>query len=137
MKYLHLLFKRFFPNSKIDKPTTSIEDEYVSGICFNLTKQSDVDIIALLPDMEKIDDNDIGDLAEKYAQLILAINHGLLKNKLLEILSYKAESSSNYKEQLFIDNVITFYDIFKLELNKLQYNNQSPLIKPSSVFKAK
>mgnify|MGYP003348854759 CR=1 FL=1 len=133
MKYLRLLFKRFCQSYNRQTKQSVSSEEYLSGICFNLTKQADIDIIALLPDMAKIDDNDIGDVAEKYAQLMLAINHGLLKTKILEILSNRYESSSDYKEQLFIDNVITFYDIFKTELNKIQYNNQSPLIKPSSV----
>jgi hypothetical protein len=129
---------KFLANFKpITKQTTVDDNAYICGISFYLNPTYDIDISGFMPDMNNINENDLIVIAEKYAQLLLSINKGLLKDNLFEILKSREDSTSNTQEQLFINNVITFYKLLEDELNKLQLNNKAPLIRPISVFSVK
>jgi len=150
MKYiLHILekfsiyYKSLF-STKIEakdkveniEESNKYEEEYLCGISFKLTKNFDVDILGFIPETDRLSPDEISDIAEKYAQLLLSINKGFLKSKVLNILDDKANRSSEPNEQLFLNNVVVYYDLLKDEIAKLQ-NSQAPLIRPVSVFRSK
>lgn len=87
------------------------------------------------PDLENYDLFNIAGIAEKYAELVTFSSTSALKYKLLEIIENKAYSTENIKEKLFFDNVCTFHEIIKKEIKNNQ--NNSPLIRPTSVFNGK
>jgi len=142
MKYLYQLLIKFYQKFRTNNKTqyqseSELKSDYFGGICFFLNKSNDVEITTFLPDTELIDEKNIIEISEKYAQLLLAINYGFLKERSLDVLLTKSENSNDHREQLLIDNIITFYDIFKNELSKIQTNSKFPLIRPTSVFKNK
>lgn len=112
-------------------------EEYLCGITFNLRKDYDVDIAGILPIIEELDSDKISDIAEKYAQLLLSINKGLFAKKIIEIIENKSKITTDYNEQLFIQNVIVYYGLLKEELNAYYQNTNVPVIRPSFVFKSK
>jgi hypothetical protein len=148
MKYiLHILekfliyYKSLFASKTEDKPENieefnKDEEEYLCGISFKLTKNFDIDILGFIPETEKLSPDEISDIAEKYAQLLLSINKGFFKSKVLSILDDKANRSSEPNEQLFLNNVVVYYGLLKDEISKLQ-NSNTPLIRPVSVFRSK
>jgi hypothetical protein len=148
MKYIrHILekfsiyYKNLFSSKTENKPEyikepNKYEEEYLCGISFKLTKNFDVDILGFIPETDKLSPDEISDIAEKYAQLLLSINKGFLKSKVLSILDDKANRSSEPNEQLFLNNVVVYYDLLKEEISKLQ-NSNTPLIRPISVFRSK
>lgn len=148
MKYiLHILekfliyYKGLFytkAQNKVEniEESNKYEEEYLCGISFKLTKNFDIDILGFIPETENLSPDEISDIAEKYAQLLLSINKGFLKSKVLNILEDKSSRSSEPNEQLFLNNVVVYYDILKDEIAKLQ-NSQAPLIRPVSVFRSK
>jgi hypothetical protein len=132
MKFLQRLLDIFYPNYNDDTSTQNKNHKY--GISFELDINDNININISLPDQKEIPLDNMVNVAEKYAQLILAINKGLLTHQVLQTLSNRAKNTDNVNEQLFIDNVISLYDSLKKELNKIQ-TSSSPLIKPMSVFR--
>jgi len=111
--------------------------EYWCGLTFNLRKDYDIDIAGMLPIIEELDSDQISDIAEKYAQLLLSVNSGLFSKKIIEIIENKSKVTTDYNEQLFIQNVLVYYGLLKEELNAYYKNTNVPVIKPSFVFKSK
>ena len=143
MNYIRLLLEKLFPSSRIVEETKNVAktteddiDKYLCGISFYLTDKYEIDVSGFVPNMEEIDVDDITNISEKYAQLLLSVNKGFLKDKILEILTERARTTDNTNEQLFINNVIVFYGLLKDELSKLQ-NSKYPLIRPTNVFRSK
>lgn len=91
----------------------------------------------MLPIIEELDSDQISDIAEKYAQLLLSVNSGLFSKKIIEIIENKSKVTTDYNEQLFIQNVLVYYGLLKEELNAYYKNTNVPVIKPSFVFKSK
>lgn len=112
------------------------ENEQICSISFSLTEKFDVDIEGLFPDFDKLEIEELSEIAEKYAQLILSLNKGLFSKQILKIFNAHYKKSKNTKEQLFLQNVLVFYNLLQEEVSKI-YNNDSPLIRPSSVFNNK
>jgi len=105
------------------------------GITISLTNNYDIDIELKYPNIDNKNINDIPNIAEKYAELLIFINSSPLRYRLLDTIKDKSYRSENIKEKLFFDNVISFYDIIKQEIKKA--NNSGPLISPISVFATK
>lgn len=137
MKFLRHLLDIFYPNYNLQQTNLDISQSkktYKCGISFQLDDKDDINITMLMPEDDQLSLDNMTDIAEKYAQLLLAINKGLLTNQILQILNNRSKTSNEIDEKLFIDNVISFYDTLKKEFSKLQ-NHSSPLIKPMSVFR--
>lgn len=108
---------------------------HVAGIVFKLSSDLQIDIGCVLPDIENYSIDQISDLSEKYAELLILINSGVFRNQIFDMLKNQSKrSDKNAKEQLFVENVISFDKILNHELNKTLKNNK-PLIRPISVFK--
>jgi hypothetical protein len=59
-----------------------------------------------------------------------------MEPKLLTTIRNKIKNTNNDKEQLFYDNVLSYYDVIKTEFEKKLIDN-GPLIRPRSVFNSK
>jgi hypothetical protein len=139
MNLIYQIFRRFYSvfNKKPKPAQNDILDntKYVSGIVFKITENLELDIGCVLPDLHNYSTDEISDLAEKYAELLIMINNGIFKNQIFDMLNTKTESiDCKDKDRLFINNVLSFDKILNQELSKVIKNNR-PLIRPTSVFK--
>jgi hypothetical protein len=125
------LFKKNEEQNKQD-----INEEYLCSVCFGLNDDFDIGIIGSFPPMKNSTMEEIANIGEKYAQLLLSVNKGLLAKDTLNILDNRYKSSEDHKEQLFLQNVLIFYNLLNEEIAKVQNTNQ-PLISPSAVFNKK
>ena len=139
MNLIYQIFQRLYsvldkrPKSSPD--STSDNTKYISGIVFKITENLELDIGCVLPDLHDYSTDEISDLAEKYAELLIMINSGIFKNQIFDMLNNKiSKIECNDKDRLFINNVLSFDKILNQELNKVLKNNR-PLIRPTSVFK--
>ena len=109
----------------------------IGNLLFKFTDSLDVNITCEIPSVETLSLEEIGELSEKYAELIVYVNNGLFKEEILKILKNNAKKTDDPKEILYINNVITFCDIIHNELIKVKskLKGDQPLIRPSSVFK--
>ena len=141
MNLIYQILQKFysvFANKSVLKDSTkdiSKNTTYVSGITFQITDDLELDIGCILPDLENYSIDQISDLSEKYAELLMMINGGIFRNQIFDMLKNRTKSSDDdTKKQLFINNVLSFDKILTHELNKALKNNK-PLIRPTSVFK--
>jgi hypothetical protein len=95
-----------------------------------------VDIIVLHPKLDKLSLVEISSEAEKFAELLIYVTNNLMEPKLLTTIRNKTKNTNNDKEQLFYDNVLSYYDIIKTDFEKKLIDN-GPLIRPRSVFNSK
>lgn len=129
-KMLKKLFHYFNSWSLKHKP------DNIYSICVSIKSDLELDIKLLYPNISDINIDDIPNIAEKYAELLVYVNSGIFKNKITKLIEDKSYNSSDIKDKLFFDNVISFYDFIKAELQKNSTIN-SPLIRPISVFNIK
>lgn len=123
---------------EIEQDDDIIDDnmkDHIGSITFSLTPDYDIDIKYELPDIENVGLDKLIVLSEKYASLLLVVNDGQLKDRILEILKDNAKTDDKYT--LYIDNILTFYPLLEDEFKKLILKNMrdnEPVIKPSTVF---
>jgi hypothetical protein len=149
MKIIYQIYKKFLSHLlKKDKNldnTKSINSEienvnlskYYTGISLRLTQDNNIDIFCELPnDLESLDKDQLIYVAEKYAEILLLINNGCFKEQIFEILTNHAKSKDSIKLALFVDNILSFYELLNAEFLKIKnQKNNKPLIRPISVFK--
>lgn len=146
MNVIYQIYKKFLNGFRVNnntKDTHQLSDNenlptetYVGGFQFKLTDDLEIDLACIMPDMEILSSEDILDISEKYAELLIMINHGLFKDQILDMIKKRTKSNlTSDKEKLFADNVLSFHKILIEELNK-QANTSHPLIRPTSVFKS-
>lgn len=141
IKYIHQLFVKLFTNFN-KKPKIVIVDQsedfntsHENGsISFILDKHNNVDIYCILPEISKPSDDELLDVSEKYAKLLLSLNKGIFKSEINKILKQRKNKSNNATEQLLIDNIFIFYKLLEQELFKMKSSNE-PIIRPTQVFK--
>jgi len=113
----------------------NIENLYVGGLSFKLTKKSDVDLEYVFPTIEDKNLEEMTILAEKYAKFLVCINQGYFTEDLLDIIEKNANKTRDPKQKLFWDNIISFWSIYEQEIyQKNQSKTDDPLIRPMSVF---
>ena len=137
LKYIADWISRFFKKEKsiIDKEQNN--EIYIGAISFKITSDLDIDVICVLPDMEDSNVDQISILAEKYADFLLAINEGHLKNDIIQIIQNRVDKSDNPKDTLFLENMLFHWALSHLEYEKKKKNTEKkdqPLIRPISVF---
>ena len=113
----------------------SIADE-MHSLSVILHPNDIIDIIVLHPKLDKLSLVEISTEAEKFAELLIYVTNNLMEPKLLTTIRDKTKNINNDKEQLFYDNVLSYYDVIKTEFEKKLINN-GPLIRPRSVFNSK
>jgi vacuolar-type H+-ATPase subunit F/Vma7 len=142
MKFLYTLLKKIFYKNKIIIPRPEdIEnitgtESYVCEISFKLTNENNIDIVFITKEVRDDIVEDISQLAENAANLIVLINNGLMKKELLRaIKDLKKINMNNDKKTLLLDNILFFHNLLQEEF-KSSKKDSGPLIKPSSVFKS-
>ena len=143
-KKLLSFFNFYFPQNTVrtEKETPTTADEYIGALMFKITKNKDIDILCSLPDLKNKTTQEIQDLSETFAQFLLYVNEGYLKDDIIAII----QKDSNYpgysndedraKNCLFIDNVMFYWATIHVENYKKRTSkeNDQPLIKPTAVF---
>jgi len=139
MNLIYRIYQKLFSvfnNQKLVDQNTE-EPKYLGGIFFKITEDLEIDIGCVLPDVQGLSTDDISNISEKYAELLIMINSGIFRSQMFDMIKNKTkliEEEDDIKERLFIDNLLSFDKILTHELNKATKNNK-PLIRPVSVFK--
>jgi hypothetical protein len=136
---LGFLFKKKSPIIIAQNPSSildEIENKYICEITFQLTPNEEIDIGFFYTDVQDSSVEEISSLAEKFANLVVLVNAGLLKKQLIETIKHhKKLNMNNDKTTLLLDNVLFFNNLLQDELKAIK-KEIGPLIKPSSVFKS-
>jgi hypothetical protein len=131
------IFKKFlklFSKVSRSKPESEAQ-EHIGGIFVELTPEFEFDIACLLPSLDKFNDQQLLEVAEKYAELLLLLNKGFLKKQIFTMLNNYVSNNDDIKSKLLVDNIVAFYDILNNELNNtIKANANKPIVKPTSVF---
>lgn len=145
MKKIYQICKKFLDLCKVNKVKSSIptqidtdtDTEYQLGVSIRFSAQDNIDLFCELPqNIDSLDKEQLVFLSEKYAELLLYMNHGLLTNQIFDILLTHSKDKDNTNLTLFIDNIMSFYDILNAEFLKLKNQKHTkPVIRPTSVFK--
>jgi hypothetical protein len=137
---LQKLFHYWLSKKKSTSDNKQNEEESVTDDMHSLSiilhPDDMVDIIVLHPKLDKLSLVEISSEAEKFAELLIYVANNLMEPKLLTTIRNKTKNTDNEKEQLFYDNVLSYYDVIKSEFEKKLINN-GPLIRPRSVFNSK
>jgi hypothetical protein len=110
---------------------------YIGAISFKITPDLDIDVMCALPDIKNSTIDQISVLAEKYADFLLAINEGHLKNDIIEIIQNNVYKSGDPKDTLFLENMLFHWALAHVEYEKKKRNKEKkdqPVIRPISVF---
>jgi vacuolar-type H+-ATPase subunit F/Vma7 len=142
MKLLYTLLKKIFYKNKIiiprpeDIKNITETESYVCEVSFKLTNENNIDIVFVTKEVKDDIVEDISQLAENAANLIVLINNGLMKKELLRVIKdLKKINMNNDKKTLLLDNILFFHNLLQEEF-KSSKKDSGPLIKPSSVFKS-
>lgn len=116
---------------------TQKQQEYIGSLCFRLTADSDIDLEYELPNIGNKSLEQMSGLAEQYAEFLMAINDGYLKDEVVAIINNHADRTRDPKQKLFWDNILSFWAILHVEAQKNKHNqskSDQPLIRPLSAF---
>jgi hypothetical protein len=137
---LQKLFHYWLNNKKSSSTNEKEQEESTTedlhSLSIILHPDDMVDIIVLHPKLDKLSLVEISAEAEKFAELLIYVANNLMEPKLLKTIQNKTKDTNNDKEQLFYDNVLSYYDVIKSNFEK-NVINTGPLIKPRSVFNSK
>lgn len=123
-----------------EKPVTekTKDDEiYIGALSFKITAESDIDVMCALPDLNNASTEQISSLAEKYADFLLAINEGYLKDDIIKIIQKNVDAGTDPKDTLFLENMLFYWALAHVESQKRKKNKEKkdqPVIRPISVF---
>jgi len=141
MNLIYQIYQKLFnvfnkKRSSEQKDQDTEEPKYLGGVFLKITEDLEIDIGCVLPDVQGLSTDEISNISEKYAELLIMINSGIFRNQMFDMIKNKTKTieDDDIKEQLFIDNLLFFDKILTQELNKATKNNK-PLIRPVSVFK--
>lgn len=141
IKYIIEYFNKNEKDNTIDRNKNEqdqlkdIKDAQENSFSFHfIVHEDEVEIYCDLSYDSNIPLSKISDLSEKYAQTLVSINYGIFKSKILESLTIESKYSEDTKKVLLIDNILSFYEIYKVEMMKNSVLYKKPLISPSSVF---
>lgn len=148
-KYINWLLNKFYipPKTKIENnyDSKTISSEINNGlITFGLDDKDSVLIHCLLP---KIDTNDgnidkITHEAERFSEMLLCLNEGLLKKEIINVLKKQYEIEENIDQKLLIENILQFWSMLYSHYKKGKKKagkeaNKIPLVRPTFVFSSK
>lgn len=124
-----------------NKQNKVAESCHVGSLELKLTKDCDIDLFCLMPDINNKTPEEMILLAENYAKFLMYISDGhLLKNDIINFLREKASETRDPEYKLLLDNIMIFWDIYAKEYKKRLKSNikdDLPLIRPISVFSNK
>lgn len=148
-KYIKWLLNKFYTSPKIktekDYDSKTIMSEINNGlITFGLDNNDSVLIHCLLPKVNTSDGNieKITHEAERFAEMLLCLNEGLLKKEIINVLKKQYEIEENIDQKLLIENILQFWSMLyshykrgKKKAAKEAY--KTPLVRPMFVFSSK
>jgi hypothetical protein len=106
-------------------------------IQFCLNEKNKLEILCDIPYEKSLSDNELIEISEKYAELLLGVSHGLFRNQIIETLKTESKNTEDHQKILLIDNIMSFYEILKQESLKSSIYYNSPVVAPSAVFSDK
>jgi hypothetical protein len=110
---------------------------YIGAISFKVTADLDIDVMCTLPDIKNATTDQISILAEKYANFLLTINEGHLKDDIINIIQNTVNKNDEPKDTLFLENMLFHWALSHVEHEKKKRNREKkdqPVIRPISVF---
>lgn len=144
MNIIQKLYRIFLDYFKLKKTVNKEKnkEEYIGSLTFHITKNKEIDIFCSFPDLSNFLISDVEILAEIYAEFLLYINDGYLKDDILDIITSKYKinkltESEQAKYKLFFDNVVFNWAMLcqeHIKRKKQAKKDDQPLIRPSSVF---
>ena len=123
---------RIFKNTK---NLDSTNHNYQLSIGYN-TQKTDIDIIFGFPDLKNMKVEDIPSIAEQYAEFLIYTQTQAYRQQLYNLIKNHSKNIDNLKTKLFFDNLLSFYSLIKIEIQKKNSIKQ-PLIRPTAVFSHK
>ena len=143
-KYIKYIWQRYLKKPPTIKTDTKAIDINAGFLSFTLNKEDGIMIHCLLPkiDVDNLDLDTIAIEAERFAEMLLCINDGLLKKEIINVLQTQYENETNPHQKLMIENVLNFWSIlythYKTEKKKsIKQLSKMPLIRPMAVFSPK
>ena len=133
---LQWLNTKFF--SKKPEITTKEEEEQsdvVGAITFKLFKDKEISIACYIPETKDFSVEQMTQLSEDYAELMMYINEGLLATKIIGFIKDSMVKTDLEQDKLFFENVLVFWTMHHVEhIKQKKIKSNQPLIRPSSVF---
>jgi hypothetical protein len=148
-KYIKWLLNKFYTSPKTKTENNDDSKKIVSEInngliTFGLDDKDSVLIHCLLPKVDTLDGNidKITHEAERFSEMLLCLNEGLLKKEIINVLKKQYEIEENTDQKLLIENILQFwsmlYSHYKREKKKAAKEaNKTPLVRPMFVFSSK
>jgi len=105
-------------------------------IAISLSATDPILVDCRLPDISSKTIEEITELAEKYGLALSNLTAEDFEKQLFDAI-YLKKDKHNYKNILFIDNIVSFWEMYRAINYKKLYNkyySDQPLVKPTEVF---
>jgi hypothetical protein len=139
MQYILKIYEKLltvFKKPQIQKDI--VNDEYIGSITFSLTKDNDIDIICMLPDITNFSNEKILGISEPFGKFLSYINDGYLIDDLFRTLAEQSQNAEDHDRKLLIDNILFFWMLFHVKNKEKDHEDKisgDPIIRPTEVFK--
>lgn len=131
-----ILFKK---SNRPALSVTSVQPKTIGSIGFDAFDNNEIDILYGIPsDLKDKSPEEIANLAEQFASLLVSITSGALNESIFESLRSQMKKTSDHNNILFIDNVLIFWSVLykdKIKKKQKKYDQYQPLVRPSEVFR--
>lgn len=128
-------FNTKFFSKKPEITTQEEESDVVGAITFKLFKNKEIGISCYIPETKDFSVEQMTELSEDYAELMMYINEGLLATKIIGFIKESMVKTDLEQDKLFFENVLVFWTMHHVEhIKQKKIKSNQPLIRPSSVF---
>jgi hypothetical protein len=132
-KWWENLLERIYPKPIIIVPKTKGEErDFLCSINFELNFDNTVNIVCYWPDLDKLDETIVTNIANQYGALMFILDTGSLREDIISSLTAIADKN-NVSDSFFVEKVLAAW--IEIKKKGLLDNSYDPVIKPSSVFK--
>lgn len=126
------MFRRIFLN--LFPSLNKKSKKFLCSINFEITQSNTIDITCHWPNFDDSNKDQITRVANELATLIHLLNSGFLKQDILKTFKELTDKSNTY-DQAFVNSCLaSWLDLIDYDKS---LNDNSPIIKPSLVFKPK
>jgi hypothetical protein len=128
-------FRTKFLSKQPTITTQEEESDVVGAITFKLYKNKEISIACYIPETKDFSIDQMTQLSEDYAELLMYVNEGLLATKIIEFIKTSMTNTELEQDKLFFENVLVFWTMHHVEHTKQKkIKSNQPLIRPTSVF---
>jgi hypothetical protein len=131
---IYQVLKRYFLLSKNTNSTQVSQNRKSYQLLITLTEKGDTDINFVYPVSPDTEIDQIPEIAEKYASLLVYLESKSFRNRLLKMLKYESKNNPIMTNKLFFDNLLAFYSLIAEQEELHKRSNTEPLIRPRAVF---